>query len=90
MNIRAVALSCKVNVLQPDSFLQLVQKIRVLEKFSAAGTGFASRTVSGGQRDIAGALELGPLRALRLEMLPVSSTWQLAHPGCASLRESSL
>lgn len=70
MYIWTVALWRKVNVLQPDSFLQLVRKVRVLEKFSAVGTVFASITISGGRRDIAGAMGLGPLRAPCLGRLP--------------------
>lgn len=44
-----VALWCKVNVFQPDSLLQLIWKLRVLEQYSAFGTKFASMTVSGGE-----------------------------------------
>lgn len=83
MNIRTVALWCKVNVLQPDSFLQLVRKVRVLEKFSAVGTVFVSMTVSGGQREIAGATGFGPLGA-------AISTAVVTNPGYASLHDASL
>lgn len=46
--IWTVAWWCNMNGFQPGSLLQLIWKLRALERFSAFGTKFTSMSVSGG------------------------------------------